>query len=376
MELKKLATGQFRNLEEASVDFAPGVNLIFGPNGQGKTNLLEAAAVVGNVRSFRQATVRRMVRHGCSAFRLEAWVEQQGQTTHIRQIVECKTTVTREFEVNGVRVPLTTYLMQFPVFTLSSGDTDLVTGPPERRRAFIDRMAFFIDSNHIDDLTTFRTSLRQRNAAIVDQRPGSEMDLWEEGLARAAAAVVDRRFSVINQWKRRFLSKYELLRGQGFPDIRVDYRMESGLEVSTREKVAEYYRQRYNENRVRDSRAGFTLDGPHRHDLVLKAGDHHVRDVLSAGQVKIVAAALWLSNLGEVEERRNELLPVLVDDADAELDDKVFGKLVETLGHARQVIMTSAHDRGIADVIPAATWWSMIEGKVQKREPPGDLVYD
>lgn len=370
MELKKLATWQFRNLEEASVDFAPGLNLIFGPNGQGKTNFLEAAAVAGNVRSFRMATVRRMVRHGCGVFRLEAWIDQQGRTTHLRQIVECKAKVIRHFEINGVRVPLTTYLRQFPVFTLSSGGTDLVTGPPEQRRAFIDRMAFLIDSKHIDDLTTFQASLRQRNAALVAQRPTAEMDLWEEGLASAAAAVVDRRFSVINQWKTIFLTKYELLRGQGFPDIRADYRTESALEVSNREKVAEFYQRRYNESRVRDSRAGFTLDGPHRHDLVLKAGDHHVRDVLSAGQVKIVAAALWLSNLAEVEERRNELLPVLVDDADAELDDRVFGKLVETLGHSRQVIMTSAHDRGIADVIPVATWWSMIEGKVQKRELP------
>lgn len=370
MELKKLATWQFRNLEEASVELAPGVNLIFGSNGQGKTNFLEAMAVVGNVRSFRTASVRRMVRHGCGVFRVEAWVEQRNGTTHLRQIVQCKTKVNRRFEINGVSVPLTTYLRQFPVFTLSSGDAELVTGPPEQRRAFIDRMAFFIDARHLEDLTTFRSSLRQRNAVLIDQRPAAEMDLWEDALARAAAVVVVRRLSVIDQWKNAFLSKYELLRGQGFPDIRIDYRRESGLDVSNQEKVAEYYRRRYNENRVRDSRAGFTLDGPHRHDLVLKAGDHHVRDVLSAGQVKIVAAALWLSNLAEVEERRNELLPVLVDDADAELDDRVFGKLVETLGHSRQVIMTSAHDRGIVDIIPAATWWSMSEGKVQKRELP------
>ncbi len=370
MELKKLATWQFRNLEDASMDLAPELNLIFGSNGHGKTNFLEAVAVVGNVRSFRQTSVRRMVRHGGTSFRLEAWVEQRGQTVHLRQIVECKTSVARHFEVNGVVVPLDQYLMQFPVFTLSSGDTDLVTGPPEQRRSFVDRMTFFLDSNHLKDLTLYRASLRQRNAALANQLPPTEMELWEDGLARAAAVVVARRIRVVNRWKARFLSKYELLRGKGFPDIDVDYRMEPGLEGGGREIVANYYRRRYNNSRVRDCRAGFTLDGPHRHDLALRAGGHPVRDILSAGQVKIVAAALWLSNLAEVEERRNELLPVLIDDADAELDDRVFGKLVQSLGHARQVFMTSAHDRGIADVIPATSWWSMIEGKIQRRELP------
>lgn len=370
MELKKLTTWQFRNLEDASMELTPRLNFIFGSNGQGKTNLLEAVAVVGNVRSFRQTTVRRMVRHGAGSFRLEAWVEQRGRTIHLRQIVECKASVSRHFEVNGVVVPLDDYLMQFPVFTLSSGDTDLVTGPPEQRRSFIDRMTFFLESSHLEDLTLYRASLRQRNAALAGQRPPPEMELWEEALARAAATVVDRRIRVVDRWKARFLSKYELLKGKGFPDIDVAYRMESGLEDFSREKVADFYRRRYNINRVRDCRAGFTLDGPHRHDLALRAGGHPVRDVLSAGQVKIVAAALWLSNLAEVEERRNELLPVLLDDADAELDDRVFGKLVASLGHARQVLMTSAHDRGIADVIPATSWWSMIEGKTQRRELP------
>ena len=370
MELKKLTTWQFRNIEDASMDLAPELNLIFGSNGQGKTNFLEAISVLGNVRSFRQTSVRRMVRHGAGSFRLEGWVEQRGQTVHLRQIVECKALVSRHFEVNGVVVPLDQYLMQFPVFTLSSGDTDLVTGPPEQRRSFVDRMTFFLDSSHLEDVNLYRASLRQRNAALTGQRPPPEMELWEDGLARAAAAVVDRRIKVVDRWKDRFLSKYELLRGKGFPDIDIDYRMESGLEADGQEKVADFYRRRYNNSRVRDCRAGFTLDGPHRHDLALRAGGHPVRDVLSAGQVKIVAAALWLSNLAEVEERRNELLPVLVDDADAELDDKVFGKLVESLGHTRQVFMTSAHDRGIAGVMPATRWWSMIEGKIQRRELP------
>ncbi len=370
MNLEKIVTWQFRNLENVSTDVEPELNFIFGSNGQGKTNFLEAIAAAGNVRSFRQAGARKMVRHGKAAFRLEIFGKQRGLTVHLRQIVECTTTVKRHFEINGVAVPMDQYLLQFPVFTLSSGDTALITGPPEHRRAFIDRMSFFLDSKHFEDLNRYRATLRQRNAALSEKRGSTEMELWEDALARAAAVIVERRCRIIEQWQTRLLSVYQLLKGEGFPDISAVYRMETDLDVFERETVAEFYRQRYYKQRVRDCRAGFTLDGPHRHDLALRAGEHPARDVLSAGQVKIVAAALWMSNLAEIEERRNEKIPVLIDDADAELDDRVFEKLIKSLGHTRQVIMTSAHNRGISDVIPTANWWSMVDGKIQRCELP------
>lgn len=373
MELKKLATGQFRNLEDASTELTSGQSMIFGSNGQGKTNFLEAVAVVGNVRSFRHVTAKKLVRHGEVAFRLEAWIDDGHKTTHLRQLVNCVPTVSRRFEVNGVVVPLDDYLIQCPVFTLSSEEKELITGPPEYRRSFVDRLAFFLDSDHLGELTKYRASLRQRNAALLSKRSSTEMDLWEDSLARAAAVVVERRCRVVQQWQAGFQSTYKILRGEGFPDIAVAYRMEAGVEDADREKLAEIYRQRYYEHRVRDCRAGFTLEGPHRHDLSLRAGGRPARDVLSAGQVKIAAAALWMSNLAQVEERRNEHLPVLIDDADAELDDQVFAKLVDSLGQTRQVIMTSAHDRGITDVIPAARWWSMTEGRVQKARTPAGV---
>jgi DNA replication and repair protein RecF len=370
MELRKLITWQFRNLESSATEPEPGLNLIFGSNGHGKTNFLEAVAVVGNIRSFRQASVRKMVCHGHHSFRLEAWVGHGDHQVHLRQIVECSSPAVRRFEINGVVVGLDQYLLQFPVFTLSAADTALVTGSPDQRRAFLDRMAFFFDSRHLEDLNCFKRSLRQRNAALSQQTTSTEMEIWEENLARAAAEVVDRRIGVIQHWEQQFQSMYQFLRVEGFPNIEVTYRGEAPMAVGQKETVANFYRERYYQQRARDCRMGFTLDGPHRHDLVLKADGHPVRDVLSAGQVKIVAAALWMSNLAQVEEQRNERFLVLVDDADAELDTMVFGKLVESFGHRRQVMMTSAHDRSFGKMMPAAARWSMVNGTIQRNTCP------
>lgn len=370
MELLRLETWQFRNLEDGTIEFASGLNRITGSNGQGKTNCLEAISVGGNVRSFRQTSPRKMVRHGERAFRIDLWVQHGERTVHLRQIVECQTAIKRTLEINGMEATLRDYLSQFPVFTLSSADSALVAGPPEHRRSFLDRLAFLVDPGHLDDLGRYHQALRQRNAALVRDWPDDETELWEDQLADAAARVVTRRQAVIDRWRPNFLEVYDEMKGRGFPGVDAAYRTEADLDVFAGEKVAEFYRRRYHESRVRDRQAGFTLEGPHRHDLALKTGKFPVRDVLSAGQVRVLAAALWISNLAQVENGRNERLPVLLDDADAELDDQVFFKLVASLGQQRQVVMTSASENRFVDVLPQATEWSMNEGKLRIRTNP------
>jgi len=368
MELVGIETWNFRNLEDRVVEIDPGLNVVFGANGQGKTNFLEAIAVVGNVRSFRRTSPRKIVRHGQPAFRVEARVRNRYGEVHLKQIVEISTSVSRRLEVDGVSVSLTEYLAEFPVFSLSSADIELVVGSPENRRSFIDRLVFFDEPKHLDDLRDYRRRLRQRNAALSSGRELGELEIWEEGLARAAAVIVTRRDQGIRRWRERFSLMYEDLRGSGFPDLCVEYRGEISLPTEGEEEVAEFYRRRYDKSRVRDVQAGFTHEGPHRHDLVLKAGGRSVRDVLSAGQVRTVAAALWIASLTQVEERKGELLPVLVDDADAELDDHVFRRMVDSLGRSRQVVMTSAHKRGLAGIVPDAAWWLMNAGELRRHE--------
>jgi len=111
--------------------------------------------------------------------------------------------------------------------------------------------------------------------------------------------------------------------------------------------VEDLYQQRYNETRARDRLAGFTGDGPHRHDLSLRAAGRSIRYTVSSGQAKVVAAALRLATLAHVEKERHEQFPVIVDDVDAELDGPALARLVDHLGNERQVFLSSTND-GIA----------------------------
>ena len=109
-------------------------------------------------------------------------------------------------------------------------------------------------------------------------------------------------------------------------------------------KLEDLYRQRYNETRTRDRQMGFTVDGPHRHDLSIKTDGRSVRYVLSSGQTKGVAAALRIATLRQVERERKERFPIIVDDVDAELDNTALTLLVQSLGGERQIFLSSTSE--------------------------------
>jgi DNA replication and repair protein RecF len=366
--LRSLTIGSFRNLRSQTVGFSPGVTVVVGRNGQGKTNLLEAVACLGTLRSFRGAALRRMARHGERRFRLAGRVESsQSGAASLELVADVVPETSRRLTVDGARADLEGYLQVLPVFVLSSADSDLVMGPPEGRRSFLDRAAFLADSQHLDAVRRYRRLLSQRNAAIAAGRATAEVAVWEDGLSDAAAAVVLARVGVLRAMAPTFLEMYSRIRGPGFPEIAMEYRSEAEADRG-RGELAQIYRKRYDSSRDRDRQAGFTLVGPHRHDLGLRADNRSVRDVLSAGQVKVVAAALNMASLMQVESRRNDTMPVLVDDADAEVDEGVLGNLMDGLGSRRQIVCSSAHGESVARMLDPDLVLEMNDGTVRPME--------
>lgn len=364
--IENFSCWNFRNLDSRALSFDPGLNLFLGANGQGKTNFLEALAVLANLRSFRGATPRKMARTGNSAYRVQAQVQTASGKKEIRQIVEFGSTIRRQIFVNDTPVSVAEYLQYIPVYVLSAEDIQLVRGLPHFRRALLDRMVFFEDADHLDKLNRYQIILRHRNAALHEGQNSEELFVWEEQLAETAASIVQSRLRVFQTWKPLFFDLYRRLRGDDFPEIDIEYRWEFQEREKSRTELAENYRERYYRERSRDCRIGYTVDGPHRHDLQLRVGDRPLRDLFSSGQTKIVAAALSLSGLVKVETRSHMFLPVLADDIDAELDERVLKKLVNFLGTDRQVFLTSAHRDSILKFFPKALQFEVHEGRADR----------
>ena len=348
MELIEFTVAGFRNLDVDHLQFTSGANIVLGFNGVGKTSLLEAIFVLGNLRSFRSSSLHRVVRHGKSNFRVEGIIKSTEGTHRLEQIVEVGPPVQRTLRVDGSDVNVGQYLQFFPVIAISGADHELVAGGPQSRRALLDRFVFLVHPPYLEELRSYRRAVRQRNAALTAGAGEAELEAWEKPLARAAGTVVSARAEGAKALAGYFADIYEKLRGEDFPAIELTYRTEPWLDPSEgRQKVEDLYQQRYNETRARDRLAGFTGDGPHRHDLSLRAAGRSIRYTVSSGQAKVVAAALRLAALAHVEKERHEQFPVIVDDVDAELDSTALARLVDHLGNERQVFLSSTND-GIA----------------------------
>lgn len=345
MELVELSINGFRNLEEATFTFTGGSNLVLGPNGAGKTSLLEAIGVLGNLRSFRAATLRPVIQHGVGAFRLTGRIVDGTISRRLEVVVEAGPPLKRKVFVNGGATKVANYLLFFPVFTITGPDRELVRGAPTERRALLDRFIFLQQPRHLDKLRNYRRALAQRNAALCADMAAPEMEVWNDRLATAAAAVVVARQENAGVLSQRFSEVYQAIGGDGLAKVEIAYRGEPWLSLEEApEKVEDLYRQRYNETRERDRRAGFTGEGPHRHDVSLRTAGRAIRNVSSTGQSKMVAAALRLATLAQVEKEKNQPYPVVVDDVDAELDGEGLRRLLEYLQGDRQTFLSSTDE--------------------------------
>jgi DNA replication and repair protein RecF len=365
VHLVEIRSAGFRNLRATRVAWSRVSNLVAGANGQGKTNLLEAVTVLGNLRSFRVSSMRQLVTHGELEFVLEGRVETRTGMVRLSQRVTPGPPLRRELEINRAPCTIAQYLQIFPVVALSGADRDLIAGEPNARRAFLDRSVFLLEPGFFDEIHDYRRTLRQRNAALANEARDGEMDVWEERLAHVAAVVVHRRRRVCERLIESFEPIYRELRSDDFPEIGLFYRGESGLEQAEKvSEVEEHYRKRYNETRARDRRTGFTGEGPHRHDLGLRADGRAVRHMLSSGQTKVVAAALRLASLTQIERVRGEHLPVIIDDVDAELDAAVLARLIEHLEGDRQLFLSSADDRVFHELTAGSSRIDIRQGTV------------
>jgi len=309
-----------------------------------------------------------VVTHGSKEFLLAGEVARADSRWTLEQTVAVGPPVRRELSINDGRAPVENYLCRCPVTALTSADTDLVMGTPAVRRGLVDRLAFLIEPQTLRDVRDFLRSLRQRNAALSGAASDDELEVWDQRLAGDAARVVIRRISAAESLSRAFATSYDTLRSDGFPGVTVSYRSEAWLnEPQTPGKLAESYQKRYNATRVRDRHAGHTMEGPHRHDLRLEADGRPAREVLSSGQIKVVAAALRLATLDKVEQERGERLPVIVDDVDAELDRTVFERLTRTLANRRQLFISSAHGELVEPLFPEAHTLMVRQGSYGER---------
>ena len=351
MQIRGLRLTDFRNYAEAGVQFSPGLNLVVGRNGQGKTNLLEAINVLSGLGSHRGAAGEAMVRQGAERAVLSGTGSAGGRD--VRVDAEVKRTGGTRLLVNRVaveRMSASSSAGMLVAVAFSPDDLVIIKGGPEERRRLLDQGAARVRPLGATERQEFERVLRQRTgllkAAPNSQRALATLDVWDESFARAGAVVVRNRLAVLDRLRPEVLRRYRSVSGQA-GEVSVEYKAswlepgtasEEGLRAALFDALAKA--------RSRDLERGVSTVGPQRDDVEVLLEGADARLFASQGEQRTLALSLRMAERDLVAANRGEDPILLLDDIFSELDEVRRGHLVEMVAASGQTIATATSGAG------------------------------
>jgi DNA replication and repair protein RecF len=328
-----------RSLAAARIELRPGILSLVGPNGVGKTNLLEALYFALTGRSFRTSDRRDLIPFGGSFARAEATTrDDDGIERHL--LASVSRAEGRRHLLDGSPADIATLARSRPPVAVFSPDRlSLIKGPPAERRAHFDGFIAARWPSRAGLRQRFGQALAQRNALIARLAAGqgapSQLDAWDATVAEAAAALVAARADAVAELSHPFAA------------AAMELGLEGGGEVEYAPRAsgsAEEIQAGLSERREADLRLGRTSWGPHLDEIKFTAATRSLRRYGSQGQQRAALLALIFAERDVLLEARRVVPLLLLDDVMSELDPERRERLVERLGSAGQALITAADE--------------------------------
>ncbi len=366
MHLTQLSLADFRSYAAVELALQPGVTALIGPNGQGKTNLVEAVGYLATLSSHRVANDAPLVRLGADRAVVRGTVVRDRRSALLE--VEITPGKANRARVNQAPVPRARELLGLLRTVLfAPEDLALVKGDPSDRRRFLDELLVSRAPRLAGVRADYDRVLKQRNAllktaagAVRAARGGGAhdlrtLDVWDAHLAQAGAELLSARLELVQSLHPLVAKSYDAVaRGEG--DAQIDYRCSLGDDVELipdRELLAAALLDAMGRVRREELDRGVTLVGPHRDDLVLRLGPLPAKGYASHGECWSYAIALRLAAYDLLTSDGGE--PVLIlDDVFAELDIERRTRLAELVAPAEQVLVTAAVPADVPEALEGA----------------------
>lgn len=373
MHLDFIEAHQFRNLT-GKISWGRDLNIIYGNNGQGKTNWLEAIYILSRTKSFRTQRLQEAIKFGHDMAYVKGQVSTGLDIQRDLQVTLQQNT--KSLAVNGKREPLARYLGQLQVFAFTADELEVVRGTPEARRRFIDRGVSSLRPTYVQTLADYGRVVKQKNRILQDaSERGSTIDEvidllqpWNEQLVKLAAAIHLARTDYIERIN-------DVLERSLFESQEVRIRYVSALEgKGNLEQYEDLLAERLRLRMGAEVSSGHALLGPHRDDLEIRFGGREMRVYGSSGQQRSALLLLDLAAISVYNSWHSEYPLFVVDDVDAELDEKRIKRLLEYLEGRTQTFITTSKRSYIQGFLSRASVYEINEGEVCGRDERGDRL--
>lgn len=372
--IDRLKLTNFRNHEETSIESENRHVVVFGENGAGKTNILEALSFLSPGRGMRRTSYDKVGRVGGKGdWTVFARIEgRDGEVSIGTGIQETAIGIEsqRRIHINGAQAKTSESLLEHSrILWLTPSMDGLFTGPTGDRRRFLDRMVLAVDPLHGRRVSDYEKTMRARNKLLADPYPDAQwLDANESQLAGLAVAIACARHDMISLLSKTIVENNDP--GSPFPDaiVSITGTLENAIADISATDLEEEFLDRLKASRGADARVGRTLEGPHRSDMVV----HHRPKAMpasqcSTGEQKALLIGLLLAHARLVGEMAGFAPILLLDEVAAHLDEgrrAALYDMIDTIGC--QAWMTGTDKNLFSALETRATFLEVADGTIRK----------
>ncbi|MDZ4090544.1 MAG: DNA replication/repair protein RecF [Arthrobacter sp.] len=394
MYLEQLSLTDFRSYAQVELSLEPGVTVLVGSNGIGKTNLMEAIGYLATLSSHRVSSDAPLLRFGTERAMIRAKLVRGEQSTVLElEINSSRANRARINRSNPVRARDILGICQTVLF--APEDLALVKGDPSSRRRFLDELLVSLIPRHSATRSDYDRVLKQRNALLKSARAGkfssgheATLDVWDQHMARAGAELLHARLELVERLRPHLRNAYAQLT-DGSKEAGAVYRSTlqgaveddgavpaaaagsaEDLRLLSVDQLTERYVQAFASSRRKELERGISLVGPHRDELELVLGEAPAKGYASHGETWSMCLSLRLASYYVMldDARTGGSAPILIlDDVFAELDVQRRRKLAAIVSGAEQVLVTAAVEDDIPSEL-AGRRVKVIPGGIDERE--------
>lgn len=359
MYIKSLELNNYRNYINTQIDFDEGVNILYGDNAQGKTNILESIYLCGTTKSHRGSKDKEIIRFGQEEGHIRCLFEKSDIDYQID--MHLRSEKSKGIAVNGIKLKKAAELLGIVnIILFSPEDLSIIKNGPADRRRFVDSELCQLDKVYLYNLTSYNKIVNQRNNLLKDiifhPELADTLDVWDSQLVSLGMKIIDRRNLFINQLNEIIYDIHRSLSGE----------KEKLLIKYDPNITIEEYEAKLKKNREKDIKLKLTSVGPHRDDFLFYINDIDSKKYGSQGQQRTAALSLKLAEIKLVEQLTGNTPILLLDDVLSELDSNRQNFLLKSIGDIQTIITCTGVDDFISSRININKIFRVENGSVSK----------